>query len=196
VKKFIQLEDYFETGCEGTYWIGCDYLAESYMWKWRWPTAQRISNYFDPTDTKKYWQVDLRIVRRYVSNGYENMNFLEDGDKLTIFKDYSATEVLWQGVIKKETHTNKKYYSWISKYLIDFQRDGYVQPLRDALINYGFEVEGMEFEGLLDICKINFSQQISCNRWCHWLQDGVNPDVWGRYFLDRRYAYLERDEKE
>jgi hypothetical protein len=66
VKKFIQLNDWFETGMEGTDWIGYDFLGEEYS-----------------------------------KSNYENIIILNDGDKLTIYKDHSSDEILWEGVICK-----------------------------------------------------------------------------------------------
>jgi hypothetical protein len=198
MKQFIQLDMHSKTGTEteteGADWVGLNILDVKYIWEWRWPTIRRVKNYFDPSDTKKYWRFDLSIVKKYWENYYETMIYLKDGDKLTIYKDYSAMEVLWQGVIKKDTTANQIYDHWVNKLCTEFQRYGDVQPLRYSLSKYGFETEKMEFADLLNICKQCFSQQTSNNYWCHWLQEGVDPDVWGRYFLDERYAYLERDE--
>jgi hypothetical protein len=170
MKQFIQLGCYAEQGSEGTDWIGRNLLDVKYTWEWKWLMIRRVKNY------------------------YETMIDLEDNDKLAIFKDNSATEILWQGVIKKDTTSNSSYYYWISKLLTDFHRYGDIQPLRDRLARHGFETLEMEFGELLEICKVYFSQQTSNRKRCHWLQEGVDPDEWGRYFLDERCAYLERDE--
>jgi hypothetical protein len=193
VKQFIQLEIYSETGTEGADWVGRNILDIKYSWVWRWPIIRRVKNYFDLQNTKKYWRIDLSVVKKYWKNYHETMIYLQDGEKLTIFKDYSATEILWQGIIKKDTSTNRHYFQWVQKLLNDFHRYGDIQPLRDSFAKYGFETAEMEFEELLEICKESFSQQISNGYWCHWVQEGVDQDIWGMYFLDERYAYLERD---
>jgi hypothetical protein len=140
VKKFIKLNDWFETGMEGTDWIGYDFLGEEFKWVLKFPWFRQVISF---PSMKKSWKPDFSILKKeYTKSNYDNIIILKDGDKLTIFKDYSSTEILWKGVISKERGNRLS----------------------------------------------------SNNRWCHWIQKGVPADTWGKYFIEERYAYIERGE--
>ena len=100
-----RLTDFFETGCEGSYWV----------------------------------------LERFDKTGYEALIFLDEGDDLTIYDE--SGEFVYHGVIHKDLEANLRQ-----------------RPLSE------------------------FKQPVSCGHWVHWLQSGVDPDVWGHWFFSEKYT--------
>jgi hypothetical protein len=192
VKKFIRLKAYFETGMEGSEWIGYDFQSEEFNWVWKFPSIKKVTTW---PSLKKSWKLDLNIIRKVYINTYERHLRLENGDLLTIFEDKEKTKVLWKGTICKDTETNREYYTWVAKIQKQYNSDSNIIPAQESLKKYGFQDEDIStWSKITNIFNECFSQQISNNLWCHWIQKGVLADIWGKYFIEERYAYIERVE--
>jgi hypothetical protein len=193
VGQLIRLEAWFETGMEGTEWIGNDFLAEQYKWVWQLPSFKQVLTY---PSFKKKWKFDPRVLRKVYLKPYETIVTLKDGDMLTIFEDYTATKVLWKGRISKDCGNDRVFYDWPTKLIAQYEIDFDIKPSQESLKKYGFRDDQIsDWNKINAIFKECFSQQSSNGLWCHWIQNGVNADIWGKYFIDNRYAYLESESK-
>lgn len=131
----VNLEAYFETGCEGTYWA-----------------------VYDPTKT-----------------GYDGLIILEEGDKLVI-------PGKWEGIIEKDLTSNRAFYHWAAPFAIKEDWKGLCEA-------YGATwPKEWSLEDYKEYAKRAFSQQIAAGLWVHWLQEGVDSELWAGWFISELEA--------
>ena len=102
--------------------------------------------------------------------GYDGLIVLEDGMKINIIGK-------WQGVIKKDRETNKFWFYKAKPYADEGK-------FREMLSVWGYDTMEMSNDECEELAKRNMRQQVAGGYWCHWVQEGVNPDTWAQWFMD------------
>ena len=136
-------------------------------------------------------------------NGYSGLVDIEEGDYLTILTP-DGTQIVWQGIIEKDTSTNRIVYPYYSRFLNE--------PCPEEFKKHLIKINGlnsMPYEKLPQHCRElkdhiltmttsdcekyiykYHSQQLVRGLWVHWLQKDVYPDIWANYFLIPHKALL------
>lgn len=136
----VNLEAFFETGTEGTYW-----------------------SLYDPTKT-----------------GYDGLIILEEGDKLII-------PGKWEGIIEKDRETNRKWYFWAAPFAEKEDWKGLCEHF-DTQWPKEWTIENYK-----EFAYSAYTQQVAGGLWVHWLQKGVDPDEWARWFCEGLEAeYIQK----
>lgn len=106
--------------------------------------------------------------------GYEGIIDLKDGDRLIIPN-------VWEGIIKQNCLISRQFRF----HARDLAEKGLFRVLMSE--------RGIDTRELSDLecqkyCYEYYTQQRAAGYWCHWLQDGVEPDTWAQWFLEELEA--------
>ena len=168
----VILEAYWETGTEGVYWAVEDVsLMGAY-------------EVVDP---------HLNRTRTCYRTPYAGLVMLEAGHRLRVYADEARDKNLWTGVIAPETSTHRRIYPWLSKFF-DPAEQNLLQltECQDALRSYGFSTSQTRSRAQCTaIVRHYFTQQVAGGMYCHWLQPGVEPNVWADWFSRKLPSILE-----
>lgn len=113
-----------------------------------------------------YWS-----VYDTTKEGYEGLITLEDGMKIRI-------PGKWEGTIKKDRDTNRQWFRRCKEYV---DKEDY----RAMLESFGYETVELSNSDCEELARSNHMQQVAGGYWCHWVQEGVDPDVWAEWFIKK-----------
>jgi hypothetical protein len=126
-----------------------------------------------------YWEQGMEGVEwaahDNTKKGWEGFISLNDGDYLEIPN-------LWKGVIIHDTEIYKTFPNIIKTRV----KNG---EYRDILNSYGWATKSLSDNRCKSYVYSNYEKQVIEGYTCLWLQKGVDPKLWVKWFEDELEAY-------
>lgn len=125
----------------------------------------RLEMYMEQGSEGAHW-----CIYDTTKTGYDGLINLYNGMKINI-------PGKWKGIIKQDTETNRHWFHKAKPYA---EKGEY----RKLLSAWGYNTIEMSNDQCEEVAKLNMKQQVALGYWCHWVQKGVDPDEWARWFID------------
>lgn len=108
--------------------------------------------------------------------GYDGLISLNNGDRLVI------PSVNFDTIINKDYESYRQWYGWCLPFV---EKNDY----RGLLESRGWVTKEMSNLDCKNEALSNCRQQVVNGYYCHWVQHGADPDLWGEWFKKELPAY-------